>query len=282
MPLVTATDLLDPAARTGRAVGAFNAVLLEHAEAIVAAGDRAGLPVIIQISENCVKYHNGLAPLAVATLSLARSAEQPVCVQLDHATYAGIVEEAIELGLPAVMFDGSLLDYPTNLAETALVARVCHERGVSIEAELGTVGGKGGVHAPGSRTDPAAAADFVAATGVDSLAVAVGTEHRMTERNAVLDFSLIERLRSAVECPLVLHGSSGVSDDDLKRAVQAGITKVNIGTHLNVVFSGAVAQYLSSHPGEVDPRGYIGAARGALSAEAERLLVLLAGKTSLP
>ena len=282
MPLVTATDLLEPAARAGRAVGAFNAILLEHAEALVAAGDRAGLPVIIQISENCVKYHGGLAPLALATLSLARSASQPVCVQLDHATYKGIVEESIELGLPAVMFDGSLLDYPTNVADTAVVARACHDRGVSVEAELGTVGGKGGVHAPGSRTDPVAAAQFVAATGVDALAVAVGTEHRMTERNAVLDFSLIERLQSAVECPLVLHGSSGVGDDDLRRAVRAGITKVNIGTRLNVVFSGAIREHLASHPGEVDPREYISAGREALSAEAERLLVLLSGKTSLP
>jgi fructose/tagatose bisphosphate aldolase len=104
---------------------------------------------MLQISENCVSYHGGLAPLAAATLCLAQSASQPVCVQLDHAVSQPLVSEAIELGLSAVMFDGSLLDYPTNLSETALVAQACHSRGVSVEAELGIVGGKGGVHLPG-------------------------------------------------------------------------------------------------------------------------------------
>lgn len=278
MPLATANDVLRPAAQAERAVGAFNVILLEQAEALVAAADRTGLPTILQISENCIHYHGGLGPLASATLNLARSSDQQVCVQLDHATSRLIVDASLDLGLPSVMFDGSLLDYPTNVAETALITSACHKRGVTVEAELGTVGGKGGVHAPGSRTEPTAAAEFVAATGVDALAVAVGTEHRMTARNAVLDFSLIERLHTAVECPLVLHGSSGVSDDDLRRAVRAGITKVNIGTHLNVIFSTAIREYLGSHPSEVDPRGYLSAARDALSLEAERLLILLAGK----
>jgi ketose-bisphosphate aldolase len=278
MPLATATDVLGPAAHTGGAIGAFNVVLLEHAEAFVAAADRAGLPIVLQISENCVRYHGQLAPLAAATLCLARSAPEPVCVQLDHAVSRSLVEEAIELGLPAVMFDGSLLDYPTNIAETALVVSACHNRGVSVEAELGVVGGKGGVHAPGARTDPSEAAAFVAATGIDALAVAVGTEHRMTARDAIVDLDLIERLRAAVDCPLVLHGSSGVSDDDLLRAVSAGISKVNISTHLNSVFTAAVREQLALRPANVDPREYVGSARDALSTEAERLLRLLAGR----
>jgi ketose-bisphosphate aldolase len=276
VPLVTASDLFGRAADAGGAVGAFNVVLLEHGEAFVAAAGRAGLPIMLQISENCVRYHGGLAPLATATLLLARAAAQPVCVQLDHAVSRSLVEEAIELGLPSVMFDGSLLDYPTNLSETSLVVRSCHSRGVFVEAELGVVGGKGGVHAPGARTDPSEAAAFVASTGVDALAVAVGTEHRMTARDAIVDFALIERLRAAVECPLVLHGSSGVSDDDLRRAVRAGIAKVNISTHLNSVFTAAARERLALLPFNVDPREYVGAAREALSAEAERLLNLLA------
>jgi ketose-bisphosphate aldolase len=280
MPLATGTDLLGPAARAGVAVGAFNVVLLEHAEAFVAAADRAGLPVMLQISENCVSYHGGLAPLAAATLCLAQSASQPVCVQLDHAVSQPLVSEAIELGLSAVMFDGSLLDYPTNLSETALVARACHSRGVSVEAELGIVGGKGGVHAPGARTDPAEAVAFVAATGVDALAVAVGTEHRMTQRDAVVDFALIERLKAALGCPLVLHGSSGVSDRDMWRAVQAGISKVNISTHLNSVFTAALREEMALSPADVDPRDYVGRGREALADEAGRLLRLLAGKGS--
>jgi len=278
MALMAAIDVLGAAARSGRAVGAFNVVLLEHAEAFVTAADHAGLPVVLQISENCVRYHGGLAPLATATLCLARSANQPVCVQLDHAVSRSLVEEAIDLGLPAVMFDGSLLDYQTNIAETALVVGICHGRGVSVEAELGVVGGKGGVHDPAARTDPDEAAAFVAATGVDSLAVAVGTEHRMRDRQAVVDLGLVERLRAAVDCPLVLHGSSGVSDKDLQNAVRAGITKVNISTHLNAVFTAAVRGQLARQPANVDPREYVGEARDALSTEAERLLRLLAGE----
>jgi ketose-bisphosphate aldolase len=278
MTLASATDLLDRAAYSGIAVGAFNVVLLEHAEAFVAAADSAELPVVLQISENCVRYHDGLAPLTQATLCLARAATQPVCVQLDHAVTRVLVQEAADLGIPAVMFDGSLLDYEANLAETAEVACLCHSRHISVEAELGVVGGKGGVHAPGARTDPAEAADFVAATGVDALAVAVGTEHRMTARDAVIDFALIERLRAAVGCPLVLHGSSGVSDKDLSRAVRAGITKVNISTHLNSIFTAALREQLVLHPKNLDPREYVRKGREAVSSEAERLLNLLAGR----
>lgn len=219
-----------------------------------------------------------LAPLTQATLCLARAATQPVCVQLDHAVTRVLVQEAADLGIPAVMFDGSLLDYEANLAETAEVACLCHSRHISVEAELGVVGGKGGVHAPGARTDPAEAADFVAATGVDALAVAVGTEHRMTARDAVIDFALIERLRAAVGCPLVLHGSSGVSDKDLSRAVRAGITKVNISTHLNSIFTAALREQLVLHPKNLDPREYVRKGREAVSSEAERLLNLLAGR----
>ncbi len=278
MPLATATDLLASAAREGRAVGAFNVVLLEHAEAFVAAAERAELPTVLQISENCVLYHGGLAPLAQATLCLAESATQQICVQLDHAVSRRLVDEAVSLGLPAVMFDGSLLDYPTNVSETALVVTACHRAGVSVEAELGVVGGKGGVHAPGARTNPGEAAAFVAATGIDALAVAVGTEHRMTARDARVDFGLIERLRAAVACPLVLHGSSGVSDEDLRRAVSAGMAKVNISTHLNAVFTAAVRENLALNPANVDPREFVGTGREALSAEAERLLRILAGQ----
>jgi len=143
------------------------------------------------------------------------------------------------------------------------------------------VGGKGGVHTPGARTDPAEAAAFVAATGVDALALGVGTEHRMTARNAIVDLSLIERLRAVVDCPLVLHGSPGVSDEASARAVRAGISKVNISTHLNSIFTAAIREQLVLEPTGVDPRDYVRRGRDALSREAERLLKLLAGRTLL-
>jgi fructose-bisphosphate aldolase, class II len=268
MPLVPAGEIV----ATSRGVGAFNVILLEHAEAMISGAEAAGLPVILQISENCVRYHGTLEPIAVATLAAARTAEVPVAVHLDHATSADLVREAVALGLGSVMYDASALDYDRNVATTAEVTAYCHERGVWVEAELGEVGGKDGVHAPGARTDPEEAARFVAATGVDALAVAVGTSHAMTDRTAAVDLDLIARLRDAVPVPLVLHGSSGVPDMDLTRAVEAGIVKVNIATHLNHVFTDAVREYLTAHPNVVDTRKYLAPGRDAVAREVARLL----------
>jgi fructose-bisphosphate aldolase class II/tagatose 1,6-diphosphate aldolase GatY/KbaY len=173
------------------------------------------------------------------------------------------------------MFDASTLPYEQNVELTRQVARACHERGVFIEAELGEVGGKDGVHAPGVRTDPEDARRFVHATGVDWLAVAVGTSHAMTTREAAVDDVLIERIAAAVPVPLVLHGSSGLSDDQLRLAVAAGMTKVNISTHLNALFTHAVRDTMQESPGRVDPRTYIASGREAVAAETERLLRLL-------
>ncbi|MGC0319088.1 ketose-bisphosphate aldolase [Kitasatospora acidiphila] len=178
------------------------------------------------------------------------------------------------------MFDASALDYEDNVRTTAEVTARCHAAGVWVEAELGKVGGKDGVHAPGARTDPGEAAAFVAATGVDALAVAVGTSHAMLTRDAALDFDLITALRDAVPVPLVLHGSSGVADEHLTRAVDHGMTKVNIATHLNQVFTSAVRQTLDDNAKLVDTRRYLGAGRTAMAAEVTRLLgVLKAGLT---
>jgi len=267
--------VLAEASAAGRAVAASNVVQLEHAEAYAAAAERVRLPVVMQISENCVRYHGSLAPLAAATLAVADACAQPVVVHLDHAQDVSLIEEAIRLGLTSVMFDGSALPDDENRAATRRVVQLCRAAGVSVEAELGEVGGKDGVHAPGARTDPADAARFVADTGVDALAVAVGSSHAMTDRIAELDTDLIAALRHSVSVPLVLHGSSGVPDKGLVAAVRAGMTKVNIATHLNQVFTRAMVARLEESP-TVDPRAYLGAAREALTNEAARLLTLLA------
>lgn len=278
MPLVSAQAIIAPARAAGRGVGAFNVIGIEHAEALVTGAEAAGTPVFLAISENCVKYHGGLEPIAVATLALARRATVPASVHLDHAETEALVEEAIELGIPSVMFDGSRFSYAENVERTAAVVAAAHERGVWVEAELGEIGGKDGVHAPGARTDPDEAAAYVAATGVDALAVAVGTSHAMTTRTATLDLPLIARLRATVPVPLVLHGSSGVPDDELGRAIEAGMTKINIATHLNHVYTDAVRAWLDANPTKVDPRHYHGAGRAAVAAEVTRLLgVLRAG-----
>jgi fructose-bisphosphate aldolase, class II len=276
MPLASTREIIDAAAAAGRGVGAFNVIHLEHAEAMVAGAELVARPVIMQISENAVRFHGSLEPIMVATLAVARAAPTPVAVHLDHARDVGLVREAVALGVPSVMFDASELPYEENVAATAAVVEHCHSRNVWVEAELGEIGGKDGVHAPGARTDPAEAKEFVAGTGVDALAVAVGTSHAMTTRDATLDLALIAALKRAVSVPLVLHGSSGVADHDLIAGVAAGMTKVNIATHLNQVFTTAVRDYLNDHPEVVDTRKYLGVARQALARESGRLLELLA------
>lgn len=278
MPLVPTASIVAAARAEGRGAAAFNVIQLEHAEAIVAGALSARAPVILQLSQNAVRYHGALRPIAAAALAAADSAGVPVALHLDHATERELVDEAVELGVGSVMYDASALGYEENVRATADVVRRCHRRGVWVEAELGEIGGKDGVHAPGARTDPAAAAAYVAATGVDALAVAVGTSHAMLTRDAVLDFRLIAALRAAVAVPLVLHGSSGVADADLAAAVGAGITKINIATQLNKVFTAAVRERLTAEPGLVDTRRYLGAGRTAVAAEVRRLLgVLRAG-----
>jgi fructose-bisphosphate aldolase class II len=264
------------ARRHGRGLGAFNVIQLEHAEALVAAAERTQLPVVLQISENAVRYHGGLAPIALATRAIAEPAAVRCVLHLDHAVSESLVDEALGLGFTSVMFDGSRLDDGTNRTVTRAVAARCHAAGVSVEAELGEVGGKDGVHAPGVRTDPRAAARFVEDTGVDALAVAVGSSHAMTSRDAVLDLDLVSAIRELVPVPLVLHGASGVPDSGLVAAVEAGLTKVNIATHLNSAFTTAVRRRLAAQPDEVDTRRYLGAGRDAVELEAARLLELLA------
>ena len=266
MPLARTADLVAAAHRAGTGLVAFNVITLEHAEAIVAGAERAGRPVILQISENAVKFHHGrLGPIAAATAAVAAEAAVPASVHLDHVEDTGLLCASAESGASSAMFDASKLDYDANVAATKAAADWAHQCGMFLEAELGEVGGKDGAHAPGVRTDPAEAAAFVAATGVDALAVAVGSTHAMSARTAALDFDLIARLRSAVPVPLVLHGSSGVADEDLRKAVSAGITKINVGTLLNVHFTAAVREYLLADDVVTDPRRYLTPARAAVS-----------------
>lgn len=276
MTLVSARELVTDAATRGTGIGAFNVIHLETAEALVRASADAGLPVILQISQNCADYHGGLEPIALATLAVARRAQTPVAVHLDHAERPELVDDAIALGFGSVMFDGGALPYDENVAVTASVAQRAHASGVYIEGELGEVGGKDGAHAPGVRTDPDEARAFVAATGVDALAVAVGSSHAMTDRTASLDLELIRRLRGALPVPLVLHGSSGVSDAVIADAVRAGMTKINVSTHLNGFFTRAIRATLDADEKLVDSRKYLNPARDALAAEAARMLRLFA------
>ena len=260
---------------TGTAIGAFNVILLEHAEAIVTGAQNAKLPVILQISQNAVKYHGALEPISLAALACAAAASVPTSVHLDHAEDTELIRRALDLGYDSIMFDGSKLEFAENIRVSREMTELAHTYGATIEVELGEIGGKDGVHAPGVRTKPAEAKSFVEETGVDLLAVAVGSSHAMTSRDAQLDFDLIAQIHSMVAVPLVLHGSSGVSDPDLQSAVRAGMSKINIATHLNHVFSNSIRSTLTSDSKMVDPRKYVGEARHQVAQEITRLLKLL-------
>lgn len=273
MPLTDLATVARASRDDAKGLGAFNVVQLETAQVLVDAAAAAERPVVLQISQNAVKYHGGhLAPIGRATIEVARAASVDAVVHLDHADDVELIREAVDLGFTSVMYDGSHLPFEENLATTIEVVEFCHAAGVSVEAELGEVGGKDGVHAPGVRTDPEDAASFVADTGVDLLAVAVGSSHAMTERSASLDLELIERMAATVPVPLVLHGSSGVSDEGMLAAIRAGMTKINVSTHLNVQFTAAVREFLAANPEVVDPRKYVAAGNKVVRAEVERLL----------
>jgi fructose-bisphosphate aldolase class II len=258
-------------------VGAFNVITVEHAEAIVTGAEAAGQPVILQISENAVRFHHGrLAPIAAAARSIAESAGVAVGLHLDHVESDELFDLAAAHGFGSVMYDASKRVYADNVAATAAATRRGHLHGLWVESELGAIGGKDGAHTPGVRTDPGEAAAFVAATGVDALAVAVGSAHAMHTRTARLDHDLIRRLRAAVPVPLVLHGSSGVPDAELIAAVRGGMVKVNIGTALNAAFTDAVRASLDGNAALVDPRRYLASARDAMAETVAAALRLLA------
>ncbi|MDO5672584.1 MAG: class II fructose-bisphosphate aldolase [Actinomycetaceae bacterium] len=262
-----------------KGLGAFNVVLLEFGEAIVAAAEEAGLPVILQLSQNAVKYHRGrLAPIGKGVIALAEEARVPVVAHLDHAEDIDLCKAAVDLGFTSVMYDGSHLSDEENRRTTAEITAWCHARGVAVEAELGEVGGKNGVHDPSARTNPQDAARFVNDTGVDLLAVAVGSSHTMTTRTAELDCQLISEIRDAISVPLVLHGSSGVSDEGMRAAIEAGMTKINVSTHLNVLYTAQVRAVLDADEKIVDPRKYGKPGNAAVEAEVARLLRWYAGQ----
>lgn len=281
MPLRSTRSVVDQARAAGRGVAAFNVITVEHAEAIVAGAERVELPVILQISHNAVRFHGGrLGPIAAASAAVADEATVPVALHLDHVTDEALLRQAPDHGFGSVMFDASKLPYDDNVAATRAAAEFTHAHGLWLESELGEVGGKEGdaprdAHAPGARTEPAEAAAYVAATGVDALAVAVGSSHAMTERTARLEHDLIAALRDAVPVPLVLHGSSGVPDEELAAAVRHGMVKINIGTALNIAFTGAARAYLEANPEAVDPRKYLTPGRDAMADVVAHFLPLL-------
>lgn len=277
MSLVSTGSLVQAAVARSSAVAAFNVITVEHAEAIVAGAEATGQGVVLQISQNAVRFHRGqVLPIARAAAAVAELSGVDVSLHLDHVTDNTLLRQAADAGFSSVMFDSGAAGYADNVAATTAAVEWAHSAGLWVEAELGYVGGKAdapaNAHAPGVRTDPREAAAFVSACGVDALAVAVGSSHAMTRRSARLDGDLIRAIAAVVPVPLVLHGSSGVTPEDLQMAVAAGMRKINIGTALNISFTGAVRAYLEHNPATTDPRTYLAPAREAMAATVADLI----------
>ncbi|MFJ6503645.1 ketose-bisphosphate aldolase [Streptomyces sp. NPDC091879] len=285
MPIAATGELVARAAAARTAVAAFNVITLEHVEAVIAGAESAGAPVVLQVSENVVTYRYGrLLPLARAATAAAERAAVPVALHLDHVQSDDLLRQAAGAGFSSVMYDASRLPYEENLTATRAAADWAHAQGLWIEAELGEVGGKNGepprdAHAPGARTEPGEARAFVGDSGVDALAVAIGSSHAMTTRTAALDHGLLKRLSASLGVPLVLHGSSGVPDGELRAAVEGGIAKVNVGTALNIAMTAAVREFLAAHPEAVDSRKYLSVGREAMARTVAGLIGVLRGAT---
>ncbi|NEB77859.1 class II fructose-bisphosphate aldolase family protein [Streptomyces sp. SID14478] len=283
MPLAATGTLVGAAAARRGAVAAFNVITLEHVEAVVAGAESVDAPVILQISENAVRYRYGrLLPLARAAAAVAESARVDVALHLDHVQSDDLLRQAAGAGFSSVMYDAARLPYEENLAATRAAADWGHANGLWVEAELGEVGGKDGAapldaHAPGARTVPSEALAYVRDAGVDALAVAIGSSHAMTSRTAALDHDLLKELAEGLDVPLVLHGSSGVPDAELAAAVRGGIAKVNVGTALNIAMTAAIREFLAAHPDAVDSRKYLTVGREAMTRTVGELIAVLRG-----
>jgi fructose-bisphosphate aldolase class II len=274
MALTNGRDVLRAARAGGYAVPAFNVFNLEMLQAAYRAAEIERAPVIVQVSPRSVEYA-GLKPLAALAIALAEPLPVPIVLHLDHGP--GLVEcqAALDAGFTSVMYDGADLPYAENVRRTRHVVATAHARGAAAEAELGQVGHAGDAHLPTAHTDPELAGRFVAATGVDALAVAIGTVHGMQETGAVLDIERIRDLARHANAALVMHGSSGVDDETLREAVAAGIRKVNLSTALQRTFMDALRASAAEPRHESDARAVLGDARDAVIETARRRIRLI-------
>ena len=267
MSFVPMSSLLERARKDGYAIGAFNANNLEIVQGIVEAAEEMEAPVILQASQGAIKYA-GLDYIVAMVRAAAEKVKVPVALHLDHGTSFEQAVQCIRAGFSSVMYDGSKLPLEENIAATLAVVKVARAVGVSVEAELGRIGGTEDDISVSDReatmTVTEEAQEFVARNGVDALAVALGTAHGVYKGEPKLDFDRLKAIADLVDVPLVLHGASGVPDEAIKRAISLGICKVNIDTNLRQAFVAAIVRVLSEKPGEIDPRKLLGPAREAL------------------
>ena len=268
-------------AQAGRfALGAFNANNMEQVQAIVLAAQAEQAPVIIQFSHRALAYAGGgrstlgLRYFAELGRIAAESVQVPVVLHLDHGSEAEVLQAAA-LGFTSAMFDGGELPFEENVQVTRSLCEAAHAAGMTLEAEIGEVArlNPGGAPADdGELTDPVLAAEFAKRTGVDALAIALGSIHGGKKKDIELDLVRLCTIRSLVSLPLVLHGSSGVTDANIRQGIELGLCKVNVATQLNQAFTAAVRTRLAEKPDEVDPRPYLRLATAQMQAVVQERL----------
>ncbi|WP_194436215.1 tagatose bisphosphate family class II aldolase [Vibrio fluminensis] len=260
MYLISSREMLKRAQQGGYAVPAFNIHNLETVQVIVETASEMGSPVILAGTPGTYDYA-GTDYLINICKSAAKKHKIPLVLHLDHHEEQQDIFSKVNQGIRSVMIDGSHHAFDQNIEIVRSVVDYCNRFDASVEAELGRLGGQEDDlivdSADALMTDPASAAEFVRRTGIDSLAVAIGTAHGLYKAEPKLDFERLEKIRSVVDIPLVLHGASGVPDEMVRRCIDLGICKVNVATELKIAFADAVKTYFGDHPDANDPRKYI-------------------------
>ena len=273
MPFVTTREMLRQAQEGGYAVGAFNAENLEMVQAIIAAAETENAPVIIQTTPGTLKYA-GPECFAGIMSRMARNAKVPAALHLDHGNSYELAEECAREGYTSLMIDGSKLPFDENVTLTSRVVAMAGS--LPVEAELGTVGGKeDGMEAKPQYTDPEEAADFAVRTGISSFAVAIGTAHGIYKGEPKLDLDRLSAVREKLTIPLVLHGTSGVPEDQVRECIRRGICKVNYATDLRIAFTAGVKQAIAAQPEAYDPKKYLAEGRRAVQERVQELIRML-------
>ncbi len=260
MALVNTKKMLNDAKSNGYAVGAFNIHNLETLKAVVKAAYEMNSPLILQTTPGTIKYAGEDYIAAIAKVA-SEKYDIPIALHLDHGNSFDIVVRCLKAGYTSVMFDGSMLSYEQNVAATKKVVEIAHAVDVTVEAELGNiVGVEDDMYVNediNAFTDPKMATDFVEKTGIDSLAIAIGTAHGLYKGEVRLDFDRLKEIRRLIDIPLVLHGASGVPDNLVRKAIEFGINKLNIATELKIPFANAIKEIFENSPTESDPRKYL-------------------------
>ena len=267
MPLVTLKSVIDESRGKGYAIGSFNFNGIEDARGIIEAAEEKNSPVILMASMSAVKYFGGVKPCAYFIKALAEDSPAPIVLHVDHCDDPQMLKDCVDYGFTSVMIDGSAKSFEENIAVTARTVEYAKKFGVSVEGELGRLGGREENVDVSDRnanmTDPNAVEEFVARTGVDALAISIGNAHGFYKGTPKLDFDRIVAIRKLVDCGLVLHGGTGIPEPDFIRAIQCGMNKINVGTELKYACSQTARACMAAKPNEIDIRKLVGDNRKA-------------------